>query len=324
VRLLRLHAIRFGPMRDRILELDDETVVVFGRNESGKSTFRSAIETIVYGFDPATRDKHPLYGWDGGAAGDLHLEALLRLESGELQRVERVLQSTGKLRIASGSEEFHGRREGNRPLPWSSLPREVFQAIHSLELDDLAQLGQNVQGHVDDLLLPESPGLELRAASEVRRALRDEAQRLWRPDGRGRPLARELRERLAEARLRAGEAAAAEQALRHTREDLHVLESELETRRARKLELERARDEAPRIAALRELLDRKRALGSPLDLTPLAGRPLVDPGEIVRELGELEESRRVHVDRLRRPELALEPGEALLLARASEIEAAAA
>jgi uncharacterized protein YhaN len=324
VRLLRLHAIRFGPIRERLLDLDDEIVIVFGRNESGKSTFRSAIETIVYGFDPATRDKHPLHGWDGGAGGDLQLEALLRLEAGELQRVERVLQSTGKLRIASGSEEFHGAREGNRPLPWSSLPREVFQAIHSLELDDLSHLDQRVQGHVDDLLLPESPGLELRAASEVRRALSEEAQRLWRSDGRGRPLARELRERLADARLRASEAGTAEQALRRTREELHALEAELETRRMRKRELERARDEAPRIAALRELLLRKHAQGAPLDLAPLGGRPLLDPSELVRELAELEEGRRAHVERLRRAELALEPGETLLLARASEIEAAAA
>jgi hypothetical protein len=324
VRLLRLHAIRFGPIRQRQLELDDEIVIVFGRNESGKSSFRSAIETIVYGFDPATRDKHPLHGWDGGAGGDLHLEALLRLETGELQRVERVLQATGKLRIASGAEEFHGTREGNRPLPWSSLPREVFQAIHSLELDDLAQLDQRVQGHVDDLLLPESPGLELRAASEVRRALRDEAQRLWRSDGRGSPLARELRERLADARLRASEAGMAEQALRRTREELHALEAELETRRVRKLELERARDESPRIAALRELARRKRAQGPPLDLAALGGRPLLDPSELVRELALLEEGRRAHVERVRRAELALAPGEALLLARASEIEAAAA
>ena len=45
MRLLRLRAARFGPFRGCVLELDDEAVVVFGRNESGKSTFRSAVET---------------------------------------------------------------------------------------------------------------------------------------------------------------------------------------------------------------------------------------------------------------------------------------
>ena len=45
MRLVRLRVARFGPIRERVLEFDDEAVVVFGRNESGKSSFRSAIET---------------------------------------------------------------------------------------------------------------------------------------------------------------------------------------------------------------------------------------------------------------------------------------
>jgi uncharacterized protein YhaN len=311
-------------MRDRVLDLDDEAVVVFGRNESGKSSFRTAIETIVYGFDPATREKHPLHAWDGGAGGDLHLEAELRLDSGELQWVERVLQSTGKLRLATSAEGFHGRREGNRPLPWTSLPREVFQAIYSLELDDLGHLESGVQGHVDDLLLPESPGLELRPAAEVRSALRGEAQRLWRSDGRGRPLARELLAELAEARRRAGAAADAEQALRDTREELRALEAGLEELRARKRALARSLEEAPRRAALRELERRKRALGPPADLAPLGPRPLADPRELEREIRELEAGRRVHEERLARPEVALSLEAVALLARAPAIEAAAA
>jgi uncharacterized protein YhaN len=311
-------------MRDRVLDLDDEAVVVFGPNESGKSSFRTAIETILYGFDPATREKHPLHAWDGGAGGDLHLEAELRLDSGELQWVERVLQSTGKLRIAASAEGFQGRREGNRPLPWTSLPREVFQAIYSLELDDLGHLEAGVQGHVDDLLLPESPGLELRPAAEIRSALRDEAQRLWRSDGRGRPLARELQAELAEARRRAGTAADAEQALRATREELRALEAGIEERRTRRRELERAREEAPRRAALRELERRKRALGPPVDLAPLGARPLVDPRGLAREILELEAGRRVHEERVARPEVALSLEAVAVLARAPAIEAAAA
>jgi uncharacterized protein YhaN len=324
VRLLRLRALCFGPMRDRVLELDDEAVVVFGRNESGKSSFRCAVETLLYGFEPATRDRHPLWAFDGGAGGDLHLEAELRLDSGELVRVERVLQSTGKLRVVAAGDAFEGKREGNRPLSWTGLPREVFRAIYSLELEDLGQLGQGVQGHVDDLLLPESPGLELRPAAELREALRDEAQRLWRSDGRGRPLARALREELAEAKRFASAAAEAEQALRATREELRALEVALEERRARRRELERAREEAPRIAALRELERRRRAQGPPLDLAPLEGLPLADPRELAARIGELEAGRRAQEERLARPALALAPAEVARLARAAETEAAAA
>ena len=53
MRFRRLDAHVFGVLRGRQLELPPEAALVFGSNESGKSTFRSALETILYGFDPA-------------------------------------------------------------------------------------------------------------------------------------------------------------------------------------------------------------------------------------------------------------------------------
>ena len=57
MRLRRLHARAFGALPRGPLELPPGVVLVFGRNESGKSTFRSALETLLYGFDGAWIDK---------------------------------------------------------------------------------------------------------------------------------------------------------------------------------------------------------------------------------------------------------------------------
>ena len=89
MRIGRLHAKHFGPHRERDFELDRGIVLIYGRNESGKSSFRSAIETILYGFEPATREKHPLAIW-GEGQGDLHLEADYSLDDGSELRIERV------------------------------------------------------------------------------------------------------------------------------------------------------------------------------------------------------------------------------------------
>ena len=95
MRLRRLRAAVFGPHRDRDLDLDAGVVLVYGRNESGKSCFREAVETVLYGFEPAKRETHPLALWNEGRGGDLHVEADLFLDDGSLLRVERVLQATG-------------------------------------------------------------------------------------------------------------------------------------------------------------------------------------------------------------------------------------
>ena len=47
MRFRRLEARVFGVLRGRRLELPPEAVLVFGSNESGKSTFRRALETIL-------------------------------------------------------------------------------------------------------------------------------------------------------------------------------------------------------------------------------------------------------------------------------------
>ena len=87
MRFRRLEARVFGVLRGRRLELPPEAVLVFGSNESGKSTFRRALETILFGFDPANRDEHPLAAWDGGASGDLDLEAVIERDDGVTLRV---------------------------------------------------------------------------------------------------------------------------------------------------------------------------------------------------------------------------------------------
>jgi len=322
MRFRRLHARVFGPLRDRDFDLDADAVLVFGHNESGKSSFRSALETIVYGFEPATRDAHPLVYWDDGRGGDLHLEADLRLDSGEEQRVERVLQATGKSRTAPTSEAFEGKRRGNRPLPWASdVPRELFEAVYSLELEQLAALERRVQVHVDDLLLPERPGFELRPVPDVLQELRADHQRLWRSDLRGRPEARRLREELAEAKTRAREASEADHALRDARAELTELGERLEALRERRRALECERDETPYLEQLFEWNRRQRAAGPEPDLGPLGDLPLVPPAALGREIAELEETLREPSTRLEAAELEPQPGDRLLLDAAAEIEA---
>ena len=130
-------------------------VLVFGPNESGKSSFRSALETLLYGFEPAARDAHPLYLFDP-SAGDLSLEAELALRCRRMHRGRARAAASGKLRRAEGAE-FAGPKLGNLALPFvADLPRALFRAVYSLELEQLAALDDGVRVHIDDLLCPQA------------------------------------------------------------------------------------------------------------------------------------------------------------------------
>ncbi len=319
MRFRRLHARVFGALRDREFDLAAGTALIFGPNESGKSTFRAALETILYGFDPADREAHPLAQWDGGAR-DLELEAELERDTGGTLRALRELQARGRLRVAEGDAPFEGTRQGNLPLDCvSGIPREVFRAVYSLELAQLAALDPGAQAHVDGLLLPQAAALGLRPVGDLLGELRKAHQALWRPTQHGNSEAKRLSEEIAQLRREADEAAQQERGLREAIAEQAQLEERLAQLGARRALLDRAHEEAPFLRDLFELARRRSNLGDPIDLSPLGELPLTDPAALASEIEELTNAMREPEARLLRAPDALDPHERSLLDAASEI-----
>ena len=326
MRFRRLHAHVFGPLRDRVFELPPETALVFGPNESGKSSFRLALETILYGFDPAERESHPLVCWEGGAAGDLRIEAELERDTGPPFRVERELLARGRLRIAERSAPFEGPRQGNLALSCTNeMPREVFRCVYSLELAELAALEDKARSHVDELLLPQLAALGLRPIGELRAELANAHRSLWRPDRKAKNVvALESSRRLEELRNDARTAAAQERDLRDARREQAALEARVVALREERDRLTRALDDAPLRRGLAELERRRRGLGAPIDLSALGVLPLVDPEALGGEIAQLEQESSEPVARLARaPEVLSEP-ECAIQGALVEIDAALA
>jgi uncharacterized protein YhaN len=324
VRFVRLDAKLFGPLKERSLELDSDLVLVYGRNESGKSSFRDALETIFYGFKPASRDQHPLACFDPDQVETLHLEADLQFDTGDLQRVERVLQpSGGGLRFAESGAAFSGKRLGNGPLSSEDWPRrETYRDVYSLELLQLDAFRSSVQDDIDQLLLPEMGELPLRPLAEVSAELEREHSELWRNSKRGKPRARELQEQLNGIRSQVAAAKEAEHGLREARTERSRRDLNLEVLQERKNVLDREAIEAPILKELFEFNRRKHEHGSPVDLSALGDLPLVAPGDLAEEIADLEEKLRAPRTRLDQPEPELDEAIESVLSLAPEINRA--
>jgi uncharacterized protein YhaN len=323
MRFLRLETRVFGPLAQRTFAVDSDFILVHGPNEAGKSSFRAAIETLLYGFKPADRDFHPLAQWDPDNPQTLELAGALRLDSGEQFDVERVLQRAGKLRISKEGEDLSGKSRGNRPLTWVDwLAREVFRELYSLELEQLAQLDPGARSDIDDLLMPHTSALSLRAPSEVRAELDAEFKKLWRPDRRGNTKERELRKQLTAAHERVAAARKRDRELRDARSERATIERELDVLAIRKRELESERADAEYLGALFEWNRRARALGPAIDLAALGDRRLVRPSELESDIEALEEKLREPRARLSRAECVLGEAAIQLLDRSSDIAGA--
>ena len=279
----RLHALDTGEAPLPAL------VAVQGPNEAGKTTFFHFLTTLLYGFQPASRDAHPYAPWAGtGAEG----EAVLRMDAGEPWEVRRRLLASPSGSLVRGGVEEEIR---NRPLPClDHVPRAVFRQVFALTLAELAGLEGESWAAVQDRLLGAMGASDVRPARLVAAELEREAAELWRPNRRGRQRARELKARIQELRKRREAALDLDGRLRDRAAALRAARSELQAlrdeRAACRAYLERYRSWLPLRAQLRRIEALRSEAGAGGDLEGL-------PSDPARHL-ELLEGRLAEVDEL--------------------------
>ncbi|MDE2794753.1 MAG: AAA family ATPase [Gemmatimonadota bacterium] len=290
MRFESIHVSRYGCLAD--LATGEAPlppiVVVLGPNESGKSTFFDFLTTLLYGFRPASRDRHPFTPWTGGSPEGW---ARLRMDDDTVQEIHRRLLSTGRSRLT-----VEGRVENiaNQAVPGTEhVRRVVFRQVYALTLSELAGLERESWDLVQDRLVGAMAAPDLRSARVVAAELEAEAARLWRPDRRGRPRDRMLQGELRELNDRLRDAIERDRMLREKVAELAAAEAKL-----RALREERVRDRNRRGVMedrLNRLLPVRRALKRIEELRSRAGQveELVGlPSDPVAKLEELRRAAR--------------------------------
>jgi uncharacterized protein YhaN len=301
MRIERIRVDCFGRLRD--LDTGPEAlpglVVVLGPNEAGKSTLFHFLTSMLYGFQPATRERNPYAPWDGGdPSGAIGIQ----LDGGGCVDVERRLlsQPSARMDTDQGAEELR-----NRALPWvAHIPRAVFRQLYALTLAELAALEEDTWGQVQDRLIGSMGASDLRGVRQVVAELEQEAGELWRPTRRGNQRIRDIQEELLALRAKRRDALHRDRRLRDVVREVADLRDRLRDARE---ERQRARITVHRIqelAPVRRQLQRIRALeeeaGDPQSLMGLPADPAASVAELkgkkralLRRLAELDPEREV-------------------------------
>lgn len=177
MRFLELHFPAFGPFTDFRLELADTAglYLIYGPNESGKSSALRAVRGLLYGIPADGKDEflHP---------GDsLRLQARLEHSQGD-----KLVFGRRKGRGKKTLLDPEGKPYDGEPLEryLGGVDADLFDRLYGLDHRTLSEGGKALLeegGKVGESLFAAGLGPGFR---RVRDSLRDEAEKLWKPKSR--------------------------------------------------------------------------------------------------------------------------------------------
>ncbi len=252
MRIDRLELIRYGKFTDRALELPrsaHDLHVIVGANEAGKSTLRSALVHLLYGFP--TRQfgyafLHPL--------ADLRLGAQLS-HDGSTLAFQRIKAARATLRAPDQSVL----QDDALAALLGGTDARFFEQMFCLDHDRLVQGGASILSANDDdvgqVLFESAAGIA--SLGRLREQLEQEADALWarRRSGsrayyQAEQVYEQARHRLKAASLRAKDWSEAHDRVQQLDTQLLAAMDEHAALKARRAVLQRIRRVAPLLAAL--------------------------------------------------------------------------
>ena len=178
-----LHVDGFGVWTEkRLSDLSSRVTIVFGANETGKTTLMQFMRTVLYGFSPERRNRYlpPVSGGRPGGALDVHAER------GRM-RVSRHLDRYG---LAEEQEQLAVRAADGAVLSPSVLDHlllgvdePTFNNVFAVGLRELQELGTLDDTKAADLLYKLTTGLDRVSLVDVMRDLGSIRDQLLDPGG---------------------------------------------------------------------------------------------------------------------------------------------
>ncbi|MDR1473641.1 MAG: AAA family ATPase [Lactobacillales bacterium] len=232
MKLVRAQIYGFGKLIEQMYEFSDGLQLIFGDNESGKSTLYSFIEQMLFGFETAKKDNRHFRPKTAGArfGGQLVLDVpnhkRITIERKGIKGKEKARNNTEvDIFLADGQslseEEFW---HIIRPLNI-----ELFHSVYSLKQEQLLEIRSMTEETIEDTLLAiASTGS--RELIKKAKALQDSTDRLFAKKGSARPINAALQE-LAIVRKKIIKKEQEESSYQEMQEQLFALDKEIEKNR---------------------------------------------------------------------------------------------
>ncbi|MCP8968202.1 ATP-binding protein [Ectobacillus ponti] len=241
MKLEQLHIYGYGKWEKKELQLADLSVI-YGENEAGKSTIRSFIRSILFGFPAKGQLRYePKTGGKYGGSLTIWTE-----EHGQV-RIERIGRGEASVFFADGT--CGGEASLKQVL--QGLDAQTFDAVFSFDMHGLQQIHKLDREQLGAYLLS-AGAVGTDALLGAERLLQRRMDELFRPNGR-KPAINSMLSDVSRMRMELGKKQSMPEQYRLLAERQHMAEQELYQVRKRKQELQ----EYEKMHVLRSLLQER-------------------------------------------------------------------
>lgn len=255
MRIQTFKLMAFGPFTDASLDLshgEEGLHLVYGRNEAGKSSALRALGDLLFGVPHLSNDAFV------HAYKQLRLGAELQLQDGTSIELVRRKSKTKSLRDEHDDQPLD---DGVLSRFLGGLDRPMFEAIHGLDHRRLVEGGELILqggGHLGEILFAAGSGLG--NVQDVERAINEQAEGLFKAQGRNPELNKKLseyssvRERLKQAQLKAEQWTGLQADLQRLQKQQIELDQSISERECELSRLARIRDALPLCVKRQQIL----------------------------------------------------------------------
>lgn len=188
----------FGKLENMELLFTNTLNVILGVNEAGKSTIFNSILSLIYGFKPSSRDKHPYTNWEKNEilfSGEI-------VESSELFVVERSLKSVPKFSLLN-VDTNNVKTYRNDAIPFvKNVSEMLYESVFHLSADQLSKFEKESWESIQEKLIFNYGTDYLIKTSEVMSRLEQDINALWRKDKRGNPQINQLQAEISALKMK--------------------------------------------------------------------------------------------------------------------------
>lgn len=190
MRIKRFEINDFGKFHklNTIDDLDNGLVLIYGKNEAGKTTLFELIKTVFYGFKPASRKKNPNVSWENDR---IEFTCDVEMDNGDKLEIYRRLLSSPSGKIIKDGKVEEIKNYAIRQV--SHISSEIYSKIFALKVEDLAEIQGEAWSEIQEKLLAGFGSEELVSVREVVKKINEESDALFKKRKSEHQLVRKLK-----------------------------------------------------------------------------------------------------------------------------------